>query len=157
MKKSRIPFLVGVLVALLVVLGIGGFYGGISFLIDPLQKRTMNVPLSILDGLFVRDFTLPGLFLFIVMGIIPILLAFGLIFRPVWKWTEVLTGWSKRHWSWAGSLILSILLILWLGLEIIVMKSGMLYPPQIATGVLGFVLLLVTLLPPVSNFYRKQD
>lgn len=156
MKKRRMPFLVSVLIALLIVLGIGGFYGGISFLVDPWQKGTMGVPLSILDGLFVHNFTLPGLFLFIVMGIVPILLVFGLIFRPVWKWTERLTGWSKWHWSWTGSLILSIVLILWLGFEILVMKSDMLYPPQIATGVLGFILLFVTLLPPVSNFYRKQ-
>jgi hypothetical protein len=156
MKKKQIPFLASVLVALLIVLGIGGFYGGVSFLIDPWQKGTMGIPLSILDGMFVQNFALPGLFLLIVMGVIPIILVFGLIFRPIWKSTDRLTGWSNRHWSWTGSLILSIVLILWLGFQILVMKSEKLYPPQIATGVLGFILLFVTLLPPVSNFYRKQ-
>lgn len=63
---------------MLVVLGIGRFYGGILFLVDPLQRGTMHVPLSILDGMFVHDFTLPGLFLLIVMGMLPFLLAFGL-------------------------------------------------------------------------------
>jgi hypothetical protein len=156
MKKVHFPFLAEVLVFLLVVLGVGGFYGGISFLIDPLQKGTMQVPLSMLDGLFIHDFTLPGLFLLIVMGILPLLLAFGLVFRPVWQWTDKLNRWTHQHWSWSGSLALSIVLILWLMVEIAVIRSGKLYPPQIATGALGFILLLVVLLPPIKRFYAQK-
>jgi hypothetical protein len=152
---KKLPFLVILLVVLLVVLAVGGFYGGISFLIDPLQKGTMNVPLSMLDGTFVHDFTLPGLFLLGVMGIVPLICAFGLVFRPVWKWTDPLNAWTHKHWSWTASLALSIVLILWLGFEILVMKSGKLYPPQIATGALGFLLLILVLLPPVQRAYRN--
>jgi hypothetical protein len=110
--KKRLSFGSVLLVVLLVILGIGEFYGGISFLSDPLQQNnTMNVPLSMLDGLFIHNFILPGLFLLIV--------------------------------------------ILWLGVEILVMRSGKLFPPQIATGALGFILFGLVWLPAVRKNYQK--
>jgi hypothetical protein len=135
---------------------IGEFYGGISFLSDPLQQNnTMNVPLSMLDGLFIHNFILPGLFLLIVIGIVPFLIAFGLTFRPVWVWTDALNRWTHRHWSWTAACLLSIILILWLGVEILIMRSGKLFPPQIATGALGFILFGLVWLPAVRKNYQK--
>lgn len=153
---KKLSFWSILVVILLVILGIGGFYGGISFLIDPLQQNnTMNVPLSMLDGLFIHDFILPGLFLLVVMGILPLLIAFGLTFRPTWSWTDSLNRWTHMHWSWSAACALAIVLILWLGVEILVMKSGKLYPPQIATGALGFILLLLVWLPSFRNAYKN--
>jgi hypothetical protein len=143
------------LVVLLVFLAGGGFYGGISFLIDPLQQNsTMNVPLSMLDGLFIHDFILPGLFLLLVMGIAPLLAAFGLAFRPVWRWTDSLNGWTHMHWSWSLACAVAIFLVLWLIFEIALMGTH-LYPPQIGTGILGLLLLMLVWLPPIHRLYRQ--
>jgi hypothetical protein len=143
------------LIVLLVALAGGGFYGGISFLIDPLQQNnTMNVPLSMLDGLFIHDFVLPGLFLLAVMGILPLLAAFGLAFRPAWHWTDPLNGWTHRHWSWTLACAVAVLLVLWLGFEIALMGTH-LYPPQIGTGILGIWLLILVWLPPLQRLYHQ--
>jgi hypothetical protein len=136
--KTRKPAAAWVLLADLVVLGIGGLYGGITLLIDP-SGALMGVPLSLLDGLPLRDFLLPGVFLLLVMGLAPLALCFA-----VWK------RWSR---AWEATFLLGIILTIWLVGEFALW--GYQAPIQIVTGVLGVILLGACLLPSVLRWLPR--
>ena len=79
----RRPLLLWPLIILLLVLSLGGgFYGGITMLIDP-SGNLLQVA-DVLPLIPVPNFILPGIFLLLVMGVFPLFLAFGLIARPNW-------------------------------------------------------------------------
>jgi hypothetical protein len=143
------PLALWPLLFLLLLLGAGGLYGGIAMLIDPtggLLQLTEVLPL-----LPVADYVLPGLFLLIVMGLAPIVLAYGLAARPNWSWAQILSGWSRHHWAWAGTLGLGLTLAIWLVIQglLIGFNSAI----QYITAADGLLIILLVLTPAVRKFY----
>lgn len=150
MKKFN-PLL-GLLVFLLVFLGLGGIFGGVMFLSDP-SGESMGMA-DMLSRLPVPDYSLPGLFLFAVMGLAPLLLTWGLLAHPNWPLAERLTRWSKHHWAWTGTLALGILLGVWLTVQgfLIGFEASI----QYVTAVNGLGILFLTLLPGIRRIYRLE-
>ena len=145
------PFMLWPLVLVLVFLAMGGFSGGIPMLADPANGGYLQFG-EMLPYLPVSNFILPGLFLLIVMGVLPLFLAFGLITRLSWRWMDRLFQWSKHHWAWTGCLVLVGIIAIWLAYE------GWLigwFPITYITAVLGFLILLFAMAPSVRKFYIK--
>ncbi len=119
-----------ILIALLVLLGLGGLGGGAVMLADPTGAE-MGLSLAMLENLPIADFTLPGLFLIGVMGVAPLVIAFGL--------------WRRMPWAWAAALIQGIVLILWIGLQILLWGAPM--PIQVLYLAWGAVIVALCLVP----------
>jgi hypothetical protein len=136
------------LVIVLVVFALGGFYGGIMMLRDP-SGELFQVA-DILPLLPVANFILPGLFLIVVMGFYPLLLAIALVIRPDWPWLDSLVQWSKHYWAWTGTLILVAVLTLWLIYEIWLIG---IFPITYATAVMGLLILIFALMPGVRRYF----
>jgi hypothetical protein len=153
-EKEKImdrPVMVWLLVVVLVLLSVGGFSGGIPMLTDPDSGGYLDFA-DMLPLLPVNDFILPGIFLTVFMGFFPLLLAYGLIARPVWQFAEKITRWSGHHWAWTGTILLVIGIAIWLGYE------GWLvgwWPITYITAVQGVLILLLALLPNVRKFYQN--
>jgi hypothetical protein len=92
------------LIWLLILLGLGGVGGGIPMLLDP-SGAAMGLPPGLLDDLSIDSFLLPGLFLIVVMGLVPVTLAYGL--------------WKRARWAWLGSLAQGFVLVLWICFQFI--------------------------------------
>jgi hypothetical protein len=143
------PFAIWPLVFFLLFLAMGGLYGGIAMLIDPTGgslQLTETLPL-----LPISSFILPGIFLLVVMGLVPLLLIYGLLVSPKWKWVERLFRWSGHHWSWTGTVGLGIALAIWLIIEGLLI--GFEWAIQYITTVDGFLIMLLVLMPGVRKFY----
>ena len=108
---------------------------------------------EVLPLLPVRGYTLPGLFLLIVMGIVPLVLTYGLLARPDWTWAAKLSRWSGHHWLWTGTLALGLTLIIWLIIQGLLI--GFRWPIQYITAVDGLLIILIALMPSVRRFYAK--
>ncbi len=134
----------------LLLIGIGGIYGGVIFLIDP-SGHLMGMSLSYIAPLALNSYLLPGLWLLIVMGICPFIILYGLWRRPRWHWLDPIERRSHAHWAWTAALALSIVLLMQLGVELLI---GMFAPPTVVTGLLGMIVLVCTLLPGVRADYR---
>lgn len=93
-----------ILLALLVLLGLGGLGSGAVMLADP-SGALMGLPTTLLDGLPISNFVLPALFLSGVMGVAPLVIAYGL--------------WRRLPWSWAATLTQGVVLILWIILQFV--------------------------------------
>lgn len=119
-------------------------------LLDP-SGRSLEMD-AVLPLLPVPDYTLPGLFLLLVMGTGSLGLVYGLLVRPHWRWTEAITRWSGYHWAWTGTLGLGVVLCIWLIVQ--GMLIGFKWPIQFVTAVNGLVIILLALLPGVRSLFK---
>lgn len=121
-------FTVWLLVAALLFLAAGGFYGGISMLLDPSGR-----------GLQMDE-------------ILPLILCYGLLARPEWDWAHQLAGWSGHHWAWSGAVGLALVLLAWLSYQAFLI--GFRWPIQYVTAANGLVILILALAPGVRRAYQ---
>jgi hypothetical protein len=137
------------LVFSLLFLALGGLIGGIGMLLDA-SGRLLGMD-DVLPLLPVADYTLPGLFLLWVMGVVPLLLSYGLLARPDWAWAQALSRWSGHHWAWIGTLALGMLLVIWLVVQGLLI--GFSWPIQYVTAVNGLLIIVLALAPEVRRAY----
>ena len=147
----RRPLTLWPLVFLLFSLAMGGLYGGLAMLIDSTGGSLQLT--EVLPLLPVSDYTLPGLFLLIVMGVAPLVLTYGLLARPNWNWAAKLSRWSGHHWAWTGTLGLGVALACWLIVQGLLI--GFKSPIQYITAADGLLIILLALMPSVRGFYAK--
>lgn len=126
------------LLILLVLLGLGGLGGGAAMLADP-TGAGMGLSLAMLENLPIADFALPGLFLIAVMGVAPLVIGFGLL--------------KRLPWAWAAALTQGIVLILWIGLQIVLWGAPMFI--QVLYIAWGAVIVGLCLAPGVRVELRK--
>ena len=135
----------GVKVLLLVELfvALGGISAGINLLADnswvSMGLETLLPYLS-----FLQDFTLVGMWLTTVYGVLPLILAVGLWMRA-----------SAKRWAWFVALVLGAVLIVWILTEVVIFYSlgfTFLYPLY---AVIGALTIGVLCLPSVRRYYAK--
>jgi hypothetical protein len=139
-KNNPANLLKRVLSLLLILLGLGGLGGGIAMLLDP-SGQSMGLPRNLLENLFIDTFLLPGLFLIIVMGLLPLITAFGLGKFPRCPFFDRVNPLKSIHWSWSLSFGLGLVLIFWIAFQILLWGS----PLGIQLFYLGLGFLIFTL------------
>ena len=152
MKHSR-PFSVSALFFLQIFLGLNGLMGGGAFLIAP-DGRLLQIPVSYLNNTPFHNFLIPGLLLFMFLGVYPMFIAFSLWKQPVWRRPDLLNPFKQYHWSWTGSLTAGVIAMIWILVQIQWIPVGFLHIFVFSWGVL---ILLVTLLPVVRRYCRSPD
>jgi len=123
-----------VLLVLLVLLGLGGIGGGAAMLADS-SGAGMGLSPEMLAGLPISNFVLPGLFLMGVMGLAPLVIAYGL--------------WKRLPWAWAAAVIQGSVLVLWIGLQILLWGAPM--GIQILYLIWGIVIVALCFAPGVKT------
>jgi hypothetical protein len=74
-----------VLFALLVLQALGGLAGGGALAAKP-DGSLLKMPLSYIRDSPFPDYRIPGLLLFLVLGVFPLVVAVGLLQRRPWAW-----------------------------------------------------------------------
>jgi hypothetical protein len=142
-----------VLFFLLSFLGISAIGGGGALIISPSGKLLGGLPLSILEQSPFDDFLVPGIILFLVLGILPCLTLCALINKPDCKIAEYFNFFKDMHWAWSYSIYIAFALIIWIQVEtIFVQGTGWL---QTFYLLFSIPLIFVALLPEVRNHYKK--
>jgi hypothetical protein len=139
------------LIFTLILLILGGLYGGIAMLADP-SGSSLGLD-GVIDQLPVSDYVLPGLFVGTAFGLVPILLGYALIMRLQWSLFDRLFRWCKHYWAWTSCLLLAGTIAVWLTYEGLLI--GM-YPITNFTALLGFLILVLSLLPSVRRYYADS-
>jgi peptidoglycan/LPS O-acetylase OafA/YrhL len=88
-----------------------------------------------LDGSPFDTFLIPGIILFLILGIFPMIVFYGL--------------WKRTNWAWTGALMVSAALIIWIGVEIWMVGYHPEPPLQLIYGLLGLFLLVLVMMPSV--------
>ena len=141
-----------VLVALLAFLGLGAIGGGAELIISP-DGEMLGMPVALLAHSPFRNFLVPGIILFCVLGLVPIGLIFALLRKPDWRLAERTNLFKDMHWSWTYSIYVAFALIIWIQLEMVFLRAvHWLHTFYMALAV---AIILVALLPQVRDLYRK--
>lgn len=135
LSKSRsISFYI--LTFLIFFQAVSGLFGGGALVLDP-TGSTLKMPLSLLDGSPFSDYLIPGMILFVVLGVFPAVVFYCLV--------------RGEKWSWLGAVIVSVALIVWIGTEIAMVGYHSEPPLQLIYGLVGIALLVLTQLPVVRK------
>ena len=127
-----------ILITFILIQAISGPPGGIGLISDP-TGASLRIPQEWLTNSPFKDYLIPGIILFTVLGIFPAIVSIGL--------------WKEKYWGWLGSLLLGFALLIWIIVEIIIIGYQSNPPLQLIYGILGIVILLLTNLPRVKKFY----
>ena len=151
-SKNR-PFLVYILWILIGLQSLSGLVGGIIMLMDPTGK-SLRLPAIFLMGTPFDDYLVPGIFLVLFLGLLPLLSLVGLMGLR-WGWIRLLNIYPYMHWGWSFSLYTAIALILWMDIQ--VFYVGYWDEIQTYNALTGVLILIFTLLPQVVEYYRLEN
>jgi hypothetical protein len=141
--------------ALLAFLGVSSIGGGGALIISPSGKLLGGLPLSILDNSPFHNFLIPGIILFIILGLFPAMLVFALVRKPISPFAEQFNFFKDMHWAWSYSVYTAFALIIWIQVETIYVQGvGWL---QTFYMFFAIPLIFVALLPQVRTFYKKSN
>lgn len=136
---------------LLMLLAVNALYGGAILILDPSGAK-LGVPVSLLDGSPFRDYLFPGLILFWFLGIVPLLVAVALWREPPWGAMAGVERLLHEHWAWAATVGVGVALIVWIGVQMTILRF---FLQPVLLG-LGMAIIGVALLPSVRKHYAKS-
>lgn len=142
-----------ILFSLLAFLGLGAIGGGGVLIISP-SGKLMGMPLSILTHSPFSNFLIPGIILFSVFGIVPILLIFALLKKTKNNLAQRFNIFCDMHWAWTFTIYAACALVIWIQFEMVFLQAVhwlhtfyMLY---------AIAIILVALLAPVRAYYQTD-
>ena len=147
-KITRNIFLI-----LLGFLAIGAIGGGAVLIISP-TGELIGIPLSEFKNIPFNSYLIPGIILFSVLGLIPLLLIIALLKKPESKLAEQINAFKDMHWSWTYSIYIAFTLIGWVHIQLIFLQSSVHW---LHTFYMFYAILtiIIALLPRVRNLYKK--
>jgi FtsH-binding integral membrane protein len=127
--------------ALIVFQGLSGLLGGVGLVFDP-TGESLQIPVSWLENSPFDDYLIPGLILLIVLSFFPLVVFYGLL--------------KKWSWSLLAAFMVGAALIIWIGVQILIIGYHPQPPLQLIYGLLGLSILVLALLPSVRRFYKDS-
>ena len=140
----------------LIVLGflaLGAIGGGAVLIISPTGEM-MGLPVSSFKNMPFNSFLIPGIILFSVLGLVPLLLIIALLKKPESKLAEQINVFKDMHWSWTYSIYIAFTLICWIHIQLIFLQSGVFWLHTFYM-LYGILIIIIALLPQVRNLYRR--
>lgn len=143
-----------ILIGLLLFLALGALYGGGAFILYP-DGSLYDIPVSLLDGSPFSDFLIPGIILFIVLGIFPALIAFALVKKPENRFFERLNLLHDYHFSRTFSIYTGFALIIWINIQTLIINAVDILHTIYSS--LGIIIVCAALLPATREHYKKYE
>ena len=115
----------------------------------------MGLPLSSFKNMPFNSFLIPGIILFSVLGLVPLLLIIALLNKTESKLAEKINVFKDMHWSWTFSIYIAFTLIGWIHIELIFLQ-GEVHWLQTFYMFYAVIIIIIALLPQIRNNYRKK-
>ena len=149
-KITRNIFLI-----LLGYLAIGAIGGSTVLIISP-TGELIGIPVSEFKNIPFNSYLIPGIILFSVLGVIPLLLIIAMLKKPESKIAEQINIFKDMHWSWTFSIYIAFTLIGWVHIQLIFLQGGVhwLHTFYMFYAIL---MLIIALLPQIRYLYKKID
>jgi len=154
MKTKSKAVEIYILIIAVAIEAVGAIYGGIS-LMRYYSGESNHLTVAPLEGTIFNSYIIPGIVLFLLLGFFPLFLIFPLIFKPNWPIINGMNIYKNYHWAWAYTLYTSIMLIIWVNIQMMILNTGSVI--QGTFGLLGVFILILTLSPRVKRYYRIQN
>ena len=142
-----------ILIVLMFILGVGAIISGAMLFLTP-DGHLMQMPVDPLKGTPFPDYLIPGIILFIFVGLYPIFVSYSLIKRPTWDGIDIFNPFKSFHWAWTASLASGLILLIWIIIETLLIGYESFLQPLMA--VWGILIIVLTLLPNVKRYYKSK-
>ena len=149
--KQRKPLAWFLMIGCMIFLSIMALPVGFTMITQP-ANMPIGMPMEWLSTTPFKDYFIPGLILFTVIGLFPLVILYGLVRRPNWAWLNGLESRLHEHWSWIASIVYGIAVMIWIVVQVYWM--GLSHPLQPIVFLLGLVILISALLPSMRRYYR---
>ena len=143
------PFEVYMLSLLLMFISIGAIYGGGSMIMAP-DGSLLKMDKSWLEILPFKNFLIPGIILFLFLGVFPLFALTGLFFRKNSRIINSLNIYSDKYWGWTFTLYTGIISIIWIVVQQLLTSYFILQPIISGTGIL---IVIICLIPRVQRYF----
>jgi hypothetical protein len=144
------PFSCKLLIFFQLFLGIGAVFGGVVLVISP-SGKLFNMPITLLEHSPFTNFLIPGIILFFILGVIPIIIGYGLLTGREMNIANKFNIYHEKHWSWSYSLYIGFALIIWIVVQAYIVNGvAVIHLVYIA---IGLTIQVLTLLPSVQKYY----
>lgn len=141
MNAGARPVSMYLLFACLVFQGLSGLVGGFGLVGDP-SGAALRIPIGWLDGSPFENYLIPGLVLFLALGVVPLAVVYGL--------------WTRRRLAWHAALLVGVALLVWLGVEIVVIGYQAEPPFQLIYGSVGAAIVALSMLPSLREHFSPR-
>ncbi|MGK7368592.1 MAG: hypothetical protein ACNS64_00150 [Candidatus Halalkalibacterium sp. M3_1C_030] len=128
------------LIILILFQGLSGIWGGTMLVLDP-SGSLLQLPLQLLSDSPFQDYLIPGLILLILLGILPLVIVYAL--------------WKKVSWSVSGAFLIGIMLVVWIGVQILIVGYQDNPPLQALYGSVGILILITLNASSVMQYLRS--
>lgn len=152
-ERNHRPKTVIFLITLQGLLGLSAAASGFMMMRFP-DGRPMHMPLSMLEGTPFSDFFIPGILLFMFVGLYPLAVTYSLFSRPAWRWPDAINPFRKMHWAWTASLAAGIILIIWICVQMMMLAA--VHFLHVLYLVWGVGIICLTLSSRVRYYYSKN-
>ncbi|MGG6310612.1 hypothetical protein [Paenibacillus macerans] len=152
MKVTKRPAAGTLLIVLQALLGIGAVYGGGALMLDP-TGELVGMPSDMMEIPLFPNYLIPGIILLLMFGILPLVVAAGLVRKREWTWGNKLNLFKNMHWSWAFSLYIGFALVIWISVQVYILNGSSVV--HLLYTAWGLAIQILTLLPSVGGFYAK--
>ncbi len=139
------------LIFLLAFLSLGALAGGLGLLSSP-QGSDMSPPITVLENTPFDSFLIPGIILFLVLGISPLIGLYGLITKTTFFGIVSFKPYTEYHWSWTFAYGIGIALILWINIQLLLGVGFHIL--HFIYNLLGLLILIIVHLPGLKVAYR---
>lgn len=128
MKNTPLHFL---LAALLLFEAFGALYGGVSLVLSPDGTLLQMPPEWIQDTPF-KNYLVPGIILTIVLGVIPVIVAYSLFFKPELPVPSWLLVFPRQHWSVSAAVYCGGVMVAWINFQLLMVQKYFWLQPAIS-------------------------
>lgn len=143
-----------VLIVLVLFQALGAIPSGISMILDP-TGGFLGLPNHILESSPFSNFLIPGLFLTFVLGVLPVVVLYGLITKTEIVLLEKINLYKEYHWALSCSYFLGIVLILWINMQLY-FGIGF-HILHFIYSLLGLLIIFFAHLPGSRTYYLKNQ
>ena len=146
------PLSVWLLIVLQSLLGFGAFVSG-GLLVAAPDGSLMQMPLGMLHYSPFSNFMVPGLILSLLLGLYPLAVTYALWRKPAWRWPDLINPFKHLHWSWAASLSAAVILLVWITVQVLMLRTVAFL--HVLYFIWGWALILLTLTSSVRKNYIR--
>ena len=150
-RHSR-PAAVWTLIVLLAFIGVGALISGAMLFAAP-DGHLMQWTTSQLAGTPFASYLIPGLILFILVGLFPLFTAYGLLKKPAWTWPDAINPSKAMHWAWSAAWAAGVIMLIWIATETALL--GVISFLQPAIAVYGLVVISLSMLPATRRYCAR--
>lgn len=124
---------------------------GWALISDPSGSK-LGLPKILLNQSPFDNFMIPGLFLFFILGLVPLIILYGLITKKEFKYFQKINIHKDHHWSWAFSYYFGLVLIVWINMQLYFrIEYDLLH---LIYSMLGICIVFMSQLPDTKEYYR---